>query len=284
VQLQPTKAISILMATRGRPELAFKSLKSMIDLAHNVDEIEFCVAIDNDDIKSMNYFKETVVPWFEEKDHNILVMTFDRLGYANLPKYMETLALNSRGAWFIVWNDDALMESQDWDKEIVSYTGQFKLLAFKDNHNEHPYSIFPIVPRDWVVLFGTISPQQAIDAWVSQIAYIVDCFQRIEATVTHDRHDLTGNNDDTTYAEREFLEGDPTNPKDAFHPDMVALKQQYVEKVVWFLKCIGQDTGRWDKVLRKEVDAMALLHENDTNQHLGVFKKIDGKMVNVGKL
>jgi hypothetical protein len=284
VQLQPTKAISILMATRGRPELAFKSLKSMIDLAHNVDQIEFCVAIDNDDIKSMDYFKETVVPWFEEKDHNILVMTFDRLGYANLPKYMETLALQSRGAWFIVWNDDALMESQDWDKEIVSYTGQFKLLAFKDNHNEHPYSIFPIVPREWVVLFGTISPQQAIDAWVSQIAYIVDCFQRIEATVTHDRHDLTGNNDDSTYAEREFLEGDPENPKDAFHPDMVALKQQYVEKVVWFLKCIGQDTGRWDKVLRKEVGAMALLHENDPNQHLGVFKKIDGKMVNVGKL
>ena len=284
MQLQPTKAISILMATRGRPELAFKSLKSMIDLAHNVDQIEFCVAIDNDDIKSMDYFKETVVPWFEEKDHNILVMTFDRLGYANLPKYMETLALNSKGAWFIVWNDDALMESQDWDKEIVSYTGQFKLLAFKDNHNEHPYSIFPIVPREWVVLFGTISPQQAIDAWVSQIAYIVDCFQRIEATVTHDRHDLTGNNDDTTYAEREFLEGDPENPKDAFHPDMVALKQQYVEKVVWFLKCIGQDTGRWDKVLRKEVGAMALLHENDPNQHLGVFKKIDGKMVNVGKL
>ncbi len=272
------------MATRGRPELAFKSLKSMIDLAHNVDQIEFCVAIDNDDIKSMDYFKETVVPWFEEKDHNILVMTFDRLGYANLPKYMETLALQSRGAWFIVWNDDALMESQDWDKEIVSYTGQFKLLAFKDNHNEHPYSIFPIVPREWVVLFGTISPQQAIDAWVSQIAYIVDCFQRIEATVTHDRHDLTGNNDDSTYAEREFLEGDPENPKDAFHPDMVALKQQYVEKVVWFLKCIGQDTGRWDKVLRKEVGAMALLHENDPNQHLGVFKKIDGKMVNVGKL
>ena len=284
MQLQPTKAISILMATRGRPELAFKSLKSMIDLAHNVDQIEFCVAIDNDDIKSMDYFKETVVPWFEEKDHNILVMTFDRLGYANLPKYMETLALQSRGAWFIVWNDDALMESQDWDKEIASYTGQFKLLAFKDNHNEHPYSIFPIVPREWVVLFGTISPQQAIDAWVSQIAYIVDCFQRIEATVTHDRHDLTGNNDDSTYAEREFLEGDPENPKDAFHPDMVALKQQYVEKVVWFLKCIGQDTGRWDKVLRKEVGAMALLHENDPNQHLGVFKKIDGKMVNVGKL
>ena len=271
------------MATRGRPELAFKSLKSMIDLAHNVDEIEFCVAIDNDDSKSMDYFKETVVPWFEEKDHNILVMTFDRLGYANLPKYMETLALNSRGAWFIVWNDDALMESQDWDKEIVSYTGQFKLLAFRDNHNKHPYSIFPIVPRDWVVLFGTISPQQAIDAWVSQVAYVVDCFQRIEATVTHDRHDLTGNNNDTTYAEREFLEGDATRVGDAFHPDMIALKEMYCQRVAWFLERIGQDTGRWAKVLQKEVEPFALMHANDPNMHLGTFRQVDGKTVNVRK-
>jgi len=283
VQLQPTKAISILMATRGRPELAFKSLKSMIDLAHNVDEIEFCVAIDNDDIKSMDYFKETVIPWFEGKEYDILVMSFDRLGYAKLNEYMRTLAENSKGAWLIVWNDDALMESQDWDKEIVSYTGKFKLLAFKDNHNQHPYSIFPILPRDWFVLFGQISPQQANDAWVSQIAYVVDCFQRIEATVTHDRHDLTGNNNDTTYAEREFLEGDPTDPEDAFHPDMITLKQQYVEKVVWFLKCIGQDTGRWDKVLQKEVEPFALMHANDPNKHLGTFRQVNGKTVNVRK-
>ena len=269
------------MATRGRPELAFKSLKSMIDLAHNVDQIEFCVAIDNDDIKSMDYFKETVVPWFEEKDHNILVMTFDRLGYANLPKYMETLALQSRGAWFIVWNDDALMESQDWDKEIVSYTGQFKLLAFKDNHNQHPYSIFPILPRDWLTLFGCISPQQAIDAWVSQVCYLNDCFQRIESVVTHDRHDLTGNNNDTTYAEREFLEGDPNRIGDAFHPEMVALKEIYARKVNWFLKAIGQNTGHFDKAMRKEIEPFAIMHANDPNKHLATYKSKDGKIVDV---
>ena len=78
---------------------------------------------------------------------------------------------------------------------------------------------------------------------------------------------LTGNNNDTTYAEREFLEGDPTNPRDAFHPDMIALKEQYVRKVAWFLKRIGQDTGRWAKVLRKEVEPFALMHANDPNKH-----------------
>ena len=265
------------MATRGRPELAFRSLKSLIKNAHNVDEIEFCVAIDNDDTNSIDYFNTTVVPWFERNEYDILVLSFDRLGYAKLNEYMQTLALNSKGAWLIIWNDDAVMDTEHWDKEIVSYTGQFKLLAFQDNHNKHPYSIFPILPREWLVLFGTLSPQQACDAWVSQVAYVVDIFKRIKTTITHDRHDLTGNNNDTTYAEREFLEGDPTRVGDAFHPDMIKLKDFYCQKVAWYLKRIGQDTGRWDKVIRKEVDPFALMHENDPNKHLGRFNVKNGE-------
>jgi hypothetical protein len=265
------------MATRGRPELAFRSLQSLIDKADNVDEIEMCVAIDNDDTKSLNYFTNTVVPWFQEKELDILVMSFDRLGYAKLFEYMRVLGLNSKGAWLIIWNDDAVMDTQGWDTEIAGYTGQFKLLAFKDNHNKHPYSIFPILPREWLILFGTLSPQQACDAWVSQVAYVVDIFKRIDTVVTHDRHDLTGNNNDQTYAERVFLEGDPTNPEDAFHPDMVKLKNHYCQKVAWYLKRIGQDTGRWDQVVRGEVGPYALMHENDPNKHLGTYTTVDGK-------
>ena len=278
---ESTKAISVCMATRGRPELAFNSIKTMINKSHNIDEIEFCVAIDNDDQPSLDYFNGTVIPWFEEKELDILVMSFDRLGYAKLNEYISTLALNSKGAWIITWNDDALMETQDWDKEIVSYTGQFKLLAFKDNHNQHPYSIFPILPRDWLTLFGCISPQQAIDAWVSQVCYLNDCFQRIESVVTHDRHDLTGNNNDTTYAEREFLEGDPNRIGDAFHPEMVALKEIYARKVDWYLKLVGQSSEHFDKAMRKEIEPFAIMHANDPNKHLGTYKHKDGKLVDV---
>ena len=270
-QLEATKNISVCMATRGRPELAFDSMRSMIDLAHNVDEIEFCVGIDNDDTNSVDYFNDTVVPWFEKKEYDLTVMSFDRLGYAKLNEYISHLASNCSGAWIITWNDDARMESQDWDKEIASYTGQFKLLAFKDNHNEHPYSIFPILPREWMVLFGIISPQQAIDAWVSQVCYLTDCFQRLGSTVLHDRHDLTGNNNDTTYQEREFLEGDPNRAGDAFHPEMQRLKEQFAAKVGWYLKRIGQDTGYWDKVLRKEVEPYSLMHANDPNKNLSRY-------------
>ena len=73
------------------------------------------------------------------------------------------------------------------------------------------------------------------------------------------------------------------SPKDAFHPDMIKLKDYYCQKVSWFLKCIGQDTGRWDRVVSREVEPFALMHENDPNKNLGSFKQVDGKTVNVRK-
>ena len=60
MQLEATKSISMLMATRGRPELAFRSLKSLVETAHNADEIEMIIGIDNDDQISLDYFTKIV--------------------------------------------------------------------------------------------------------------------------------------------------------------------------------------------------------------------------------
>ncbi len=81
---------------------------------------------------------------------------------------MNELALNSDASWLVFWNDDAVMETQDWDKEIIKHEGEFKLLAFH-THHDHPYSIFPIVPRKWLDLLGYLSPHQISDAWLSQM-------------------------------------------------------------------------------------------------------------------
>ena len=78
------------------------------------------------------------------------------------------------------------------------FCGEFKLLKIHV-HREHPYSIFPIVPREWYELFGFFSRHQMIDAELSQIAYMLDIMKIVEIYVTHDRHDLTGNNNDLTF-------------------------------------------------------------------------------------
>ena len=57
----------------------------------------------------------------------------------------------------------------------------------------------------------------------------------------------------------------------SFHPEMQRLKEQFAAKVGWYLKRIGQDTGYWDKVLRKEVEPYSLMHANDPNKNLSRY-------------
>lgn len=249
-----TKDISILLPTRGRNEVAKKSIESLVDRVSGQCSIEYLVALDKDDANSIIYFRDHVVPEFSEKGIDITVFATPKYGYRHLHKYLNFLGDHSLGSWLIFWNDDAVMLDYNWDQEIVSYTGQFKLLAFTDNHDGHPYSIFPIIPRDWMLLFNCISEHQQTDAWVSQLAYLTDCFQRINTCVLHDRADLTGNNHDDTYANRIYYEGDTSKAEDINSVSTTNRRYKCAAKLSWFLKKIGQDTGWFDQVLSGQQD------------------------------
>lgn len=268
----PHKEISILLPTRGRPELSFNSLKSLIDSASNVNDIEFLVAIDDDDQESEQYYKDTVVPYFDDNGIDLTVYQVPRWGYGDLNQYINFLGIHSQGRWLIFWNDDAKMISHGWDKEVLEHTGEFSILRFKDNHNDHPYAIFPIVPRDWLTLFETLSPQQQTDAWISQVGYLADAVVRLKSECIHDRADLTGNNDDEIYQTRVYHEGNIENPKDINHPQFHTMKQHWAAKLVWIRKLLGQDTGHWDRIATGEVDPWAKMLENDPNKQIAVTK------------
>lgn len=269
--ITPNKKISVLLPTRGRAEVAFNSIKSMIDLADDASELEFLIAIDDDDESSATYFQEIMMPWFEDRDLDLKVFQMPRHGYLQLHKYNNFLGTQSSGQWVVFWNDDAVMQTAGWDTEICKHTGKFKVLAF-ETHNLHPYSIFPILPRDWLILFEKLSAHQQTDAWVSQIAYLADCFERIPVAVLHDRADLTGNNNDETYNSREYREGNTDDPMDINHIEFHNLKMHWTVKIVWLRKLLGQDTGWWDKVSAGEVDPWEKMIANDPNTQIAVTK------------
>jgi hypothetical protein len=200
-------------------------------------------------------------------------MTFEPLGYSRLNEYINKLSENSSADWIFFWNDDAIMESQDWDIEIIKYTGEFKLLAVH-THNDHPYSIFPIVPREWLDLIGHLSLHSMTDAWLSQIAYMVDIWERINVHVVHDRADLTGNNLDSTYKQRELLEGNPSNPRDFHHTNMTLLRMQECDAIDNYLKKSGIKTEPtwWDRVKLQQQDPWENLRNNDINGQMRQFK------------
>jgi hypothetical protein len=246
--------ISVLLPTRGRREVLKSSLESLISKASDPEHVELLLGIDDDDEGVKEYIEKEIAPMLREHRVECRANIFKPLGYENLHVYVNTLAGSATGEWLFFWNDDGVMVTEGWDDVIRSYTGQFKLLAPHDNHDGHPYAIFPIVPRDWFTLIDHLSQNAQNDAWLSHIAYMLDIFERIDVEFIHDRADITGNNNDPTFQNRKYMEGNPTDPKDFGHPSMQQARVATAYKIAWFLNKIGQHSDWWDNVVAGKQD------------------------------
>ena len=263
--------IAILLPTRGRTEALDRSLIGLLEQADDLDSIQLLLGLDTDDAVGIEHFQNKLQPRLDDMGVDYTAMTFNPIGYGRLNEYINELAKNSSADWLFFWNDDAIMETQGWDTEICRYTGQFKLLAVH-THNDHPYSIFPIVPRAWLDLIGHLSLHSMTDAWLSQNAYCVNIWERINVHVLHDRADLTGNNLDATYKERELLEGNPSNPRDFHHALMTLHRMQECDKLNEYLESINVDSSFWKNVKDGKQDPWEVLRKNDINKHMRQFQ------------
>lgn len=263
--------IAILLATRGRTEMLGRSVQSLFELAAQPQRIHILFAFDDDDTVGFGYFQDDLKPWMDQQGVKYTALKFQRMGYVNLHKYNNIMASHSNSDWLVIWNDDAVMQTQNWDKIIMSYQGEFKLLAFR-THRDHPYSIFPIVPRSWYDLLGYISPHPTQDGWVSQQAYMLDIYERIEVHVLHDRYDLTGNNNDSTFNQRPMLEGKPSNPMDFHSQNMLELRHRDCAKLAMHMHKQGISTEFFSNVFRGKQDPWEKLAKNDVNKQMVQFR------------
>ena len=267
---EPKYDIAMLLATRGRTEILGRSIRSLIELADNPSRVQLMFAFDDDDEIGFKYFKDELQPWMDARDVNYTAMRFKRMGYVNLHKYNNAMAKGSSSRWLVIWNDDAVMESKGWDTTIMSYEGQFKLLSFK-THRMHPYSIFPIVPRKWYDLLGYISPHPTQDGWVSQTAYMLDIYQRINVEVLHYRFDLTGNNGDEIFQNRPMLEGKPDDPRDFHSVQQIDLRHRDCAKLATYMRSVGISIEFFENIFKGTQDPWQRLAENDVNSQMVQF-------------
>jgi hypothetical protein len=267
----PKYDIAILLATRGRTVSLGRSIQTLVGLADNIKRVQLMFAFDNDDDVGFGYFNSDLKPWLDEQGVAYTAMRFQRMGYVNLHKYNNAMAKQTDARWLVIWNDDAVMQSQGWDTTIMSYEGQFKLLSFK-THNMHPYSIFPIVPRKWYDILGYISPHPTQDGWVSQQAYMLDIYQRIDVDVLHDRFDLTGNNNDDIFANRPMLEGKPSDPNDFHSVQQIDLRHRDCFKLAAHMNSIGVGTEFFENIWKGTQDPWQRLAENDINSQMVQFE------------
>ena len=264
-------SIAVLLPTRGRIDALDKSVFSIIDTADDYSQIQLLLAFDNDDTVGIEHFNTHLCQELLTRKVNFKALKFDRLGYVNIHKYYNELAKHADADWFFVWNDDAFMNSRGWDSIIKHHNNEFKILKVH-THNDHPYSIFPIVPSIWLDLLGYLSNHQMIDAWISQIAYMMDLIEIVDIDVTHDRHDLTGNNKDATFVGgRISLEGNPRNPADFHNPVVTARRFQDCEKIAAYLKTKNLSVEWWERVRSGQQDPWEKLKINDINHQMVQF-------------
>lgn len=236
----PNIDISVLLPVRGRPIPMEQCLHTLISTATKPERIEVLIAFDDDDTDTIDYFVDVIAPYLDAKGVTYSAMQFKRLGYIRLNEYLNELANHSTGQWIFFWNDDAVMTTSAWDDVIREHNDQFTLLRAETNH-EHPYAIFPILPRKWVELTGNISPHQINDAWTSQIGWMLDIVTTIPVMIEHERFDLTGKNDDGVFRNRPMLEGNPQHPRDFNHITWRNRRMQDAMTISNYLVSLGYD-------------------------------------------
>jgi hypothetical protein len=243
--------ISILLPTRKRIKQLEKAVGSLFDNAKEPDKIQPLFGVDDDDVETLEFLKQ-------KNYKNQSVLKFKRMGYENLHMYNNSLCAYAQGTWIMFFNDDAIMQTKHWDDVIEKHTGTFKILRVKEQTG-HPYSIFPIFPWDWFRLLDHISLHGQNDAWVSEIAYMLDIMETIDVNVIHDRADITGNNNDSVFQERVYKEGSPDKIGDLHHIDMWNKRCADASKLAWYLEKINQPSLHWKRIVKKEVEPLVKL-------------------------
>lgn len=257
-------SIAVMLATHKRTDALSRSVFSLLDCTKNLDCIQIIFGIDNNDTIGTNHFVDVIQPILDGCEVDYTALSFEPLGYLGLNQYYNRMAEEADADWLMVWCDDAIMETQDWDERVSECTGEFKLLK-AHAHNEHPYAVFPIIPAEWREVTGYFAQHQMLDAEVSQMAYMLDVMKIIDITITHDRADLTGNNKDETNEKKVMLEGNPNNPLDFHYPKLRNGRLDDTEKIAQYMKSKGFDTSWWEGVKAGKNNPFELMAANDPN-------------------
>ena len=259
--------ISILLPSRGRTQMLLDSIRSLVDLADDASQLQFLLGFDTDNVESSEYFVSTIAPILDEAGSQYIVLGFKPMGYHNLHQYLNKMGPYATAPWWVFWNDDAVMLDQGWDTVILSHKDQFCIQAF-DTHTKHPYSIFPIVPRAWFEQLGYLSTHQLNDAYISQIAWMLDIMVRIPVRVEHNRFDLTGNNNDSTFQNRTIFEGNPNDPRDFNYITQRDNRVQDAYKLCKYLEDQGYDMSYWKNIVAGKQDPWEKMLASDVNNHM----------------
>ncbi len=157
--------LSVLVPSRQRAEELKFSLDSLGIERNNLDVL---IWVDDDDPELADYQK-----LFSNQSH-IKLFIKPRVGYLGFHQMLNFLASEALGDCFILWNDDAYMESPDWYDIFIEYATLANLREEPVVYNTwgagRQYNLFPCVSRKYFELLGHIAQNCVCDNWIKAVA------------------------------------------------------------------------------------------------------------------
>lgn len=164
---------SVLIPSRRRWQHLNAAMSSLNSSASEDSSVEFLVRLDEDDHEARAGMQEWMC--YSERDKAIIG---PRLGYSNLHKYYEELIKESLGEWLLLFNDDALMLTKDWDDKLKDFARGLPkdgiLMAVPEIVGQHiPPQLF-FLHRGVIEVLGRLSPIPHTDHWIHALMVAVD--------------------------------------------------------------------------------------------------------------
>lgn len=230
------KTISLLLPTRGRPELAKRFLASVLEQSAHPELIEVIVCVDEDDAASHGITVDGL------KLNEIIVPR------QNMGAYNALCLGLSTGEIIIAVNDDMVVRTKDWDERVRDIDARFSdgiYLAYgNDLFKGKNLCTFPILSRRTCQVMSGPFPDDYRGAFID--VHLMDIFHRLRKggyqriiysptlVFEHLHHRVVPNVMDKTYAER------PRFADDLIFMGLADQRQSDALRLVKAIKGIGE--------------------------------------------
>lgn len=186
--------ISILIPTRGRPDLLTAAMDSCYSLSCYKD-LEFILKIDADDVPTQETAQRMIAGGLPVRT----LITDRGRGYLDMPLWVSEMSRMAKGDWLFLFNDDARVETQDWDWKLAHFSpdelwhkcDDICLLTL-ETVGKPLNTEFLIVRRGVVEILGhwALSPHN--DSWlVSVMRDVGSCIPYPLIQITHKNDEMT---------------------------------------------------------------------------------------------
>jgi len=191
------KKFSILISTRNRVNLLSQSLKSISVNTKNKKSLEVLIAVDKDDLNSINFIQKSL----KKFSFSIKIIISPRgAGYKDNPKRLKKLIKISSGEVFIYFADDFLINTKDWDIQLQKQINRLPddgvyLISPKHYQENQNWPLCQIISRKWYNITKKFSNCYETDTELMIISTSIDRYficNKFKIKVNHiSRNDLT---------------------------------------------------------------------------------------------